>query len=108
MRAGAGGGGDAEPFNMAPVKPRHDGVGAAGVVADHAAQGALRVCCRVGAEGEVSLLGRGAQRIEDNTGLDASNLLLWVDFQDVAHVPGHVYDDSGVAGLPGKAGASTA
>src|SRR5438105_2046200 len=56
---------DVECFEVVTGHPCHHGVGAAGVVADHAAQGALRVCCWIRTEGEVRVLGCGTQGIKD-------------------------------------------
>ncbi|HKF35379.1 MAG TPA: hypothetical protein VKB35_00645 [Ktedonobacteraceae bacterium] len=87
---------------------RHHGVGAAGIVADHAAQRTLRVGRRIGAESEMRALGGGAQHIQDDAGLDACDLPPRIDREDGAHVLGHVDDDGGVAALPCQASPAAA
>ena len=49
---------------------RHDRVHAAGVVADHASEGAAVVGRGIGREGKVMLLGCGPKVIEDDSGLE--------------------------------------
>ncbi len=86
----------------------HDGVDAAGVVADHAAEGAALVGSGIGGEGEVMLLGLGAEGVEDDAGLYAGDAALGIDLEDAVHVFGEVENDGGVAALTGEGGAAAA
>ena len=61
-------------FDVVTCHSGHDRVGAAGVVANHAAQSALGVSGRVRAEGEMILFGCQTQSIKDQTGLDATRV----------------------------------
>ena len=54
----------------------HDRVHAAGVVADHAAEGAAVVGGGIGREGQVMLLGCGAEVVENHSGLNAGDAAL--------------------------------
>ncbi len=81
---------------------------AAGIVADHAAERATVVGCGIGREGEVVLLGCGAQSVEDNSGLDAGDAAVGVDLENGRHVFREVEDDGGVTALSGERGASAA
>jgi hypothetical protein len=85
-----------------------DGVGAAGVVADAAADGCALAGDGVGGVHEAVLLDRGAEVVVDDTGLDACPTLFGVDLDDVAHVLGEIDDDGVVGGLACEAGAATA
>jgi hypothetical protein len=80
----------------------HQGVDAAGVVADHAAEGAAGVGCGVGGEGEVVELGSVAETVEHDAGLHLDRALDGVDGRHAVHVFGEVEDDRGVAALPGE------
>ena len=62
---------DVEGFDVVDGLAAHQRVDAAGVVADHSAQRAAAVRRGIGREGEFVLLGFGAQRVEDDSGLDA-------------------------------------
>ena len=86
----------------------HEGVDAAGVVADHAAEGAAAVGGWVGGEGEVVLFGGVAELIEDDAGLDAGEAGRGVEGDDPVHVFGEVEDDGYVAALAGEGGATAA
>ena len=81
----------------------HERVDAAGVVADHAADGAAGVRGGVGSEGEVEALGGIADAVEDYAGLDADGPVPDVDGVHFVHVFGEVEDDSEV-GSPGRRG----
>ena len=89
---------------LARVEP----VGAAGVVADHPAEGAPGMRRRVRAEGQAATLGRTAQVVEHHARLDLGGPALGVDVDDTGHVTAHVDDDGLVAGLPGQACARAA
>ena len=85
-----------------------DGVGAAGVVADAAADagavgrgGIGRVLQAVGAH-------LAGELVQDDAGLNASPLLFGVDLEDVVEVLAEVHDDGVVDGLAGQAGAAGA
>src|SRR5438477_13182645 len=75
----------------------------AGVVADHAAEGAPAMRRWIRTKGQVVLLGRGAQVVEDQTRLDPGKLALRVDRDDVPKILGEVENDRDVAALPGEA-----
>jgi hypothetical protein len=83
-------------------------MGAARVVADHAAKCAAAVGGRIGSEREVVHFGRVAQRIENQTRLNPGETLNRIDFQNPVHVLGEVENDGDVAALPrqARAGAS--
>ena len=86
----------------------HHRMHAAGIVADHAAQGVVVMGRRVGAKGQVIILGRVAQIVEDGAGFDPGAARVRVDRQDMVQVFRIVDDDCGVAALAGKAGAAAA
>jgi hypothetical protein len=81
----------------------HDGVGAAGVVADHPAEGAVGVGRGVGREGEAVDLGGIAELIADHAGLDSRCPGLCIDLHDPVQILRKVEDDGDIAGLPGEA-----
>lgn len=78
-----------------------DRVGAAGVVADHAADRAAAVCGGVRAEGEPVRGGGGPQVVQDHARLDHGGTGGGVQFDDRPQVAGEVEDDAGAGGLPG-------
>jgi hypothetical protein len=49
-----------------------------------------------------------AQGVQDDAGLDAGDHLSRIDLENIAHIPGHIDDDGGVAGLPGQASSASA
>ncbi len=77
----------------------HDRVHAAGVVANHASEGAAVVSSGIGREGKVVLLSRGSKVIEDNARFDARNAARGIDFEDARHVLRKVENDGGVTTL---------
>ncbi len=81
---------------------------AAGVVADHAADGAAAVRCGVRRERHVLPFGGFAHTIENDSGLHACVPGFKVHLEDGVHVAGKVEDDGDVAALAGQAGASAA
>ena len=99
---------DAQLFNVVDGFPAEQRMRAAGIVAGHAADGAAAMRRRIGSKGEVMLFGLRAQNIQNHAGLDAREAALRIDFENAIHVLGEIEDDSNVAGLPGKAGASAA
>ena len=89
-------------------QPAHDGVGTAGVVADHAADGAAIVGGRVGSEGQVMDFGGFTDAIEHDSRFDDGDSLCGVERDKTPHVFRKVEDDGDVAALTGEAGARTA
>ena len=85
----------------------HEAVDAAGVVADHAADGAAAVGGGVGGKGEVEFFGGVANAIEHDAGLDFDCAILHVDLAHAVHVFGEVEDDGGVAALACEGGAAS-
>ena len=90
--------------NLAAQQPVH----AAGVVADHAAEGAARVGCGIGRVGQVVLLGGLAQAVEDDAGIDGGELAFGIERGEPVHVSRVVENDGDVGALAGQAGASAA
>jgi hypothetical protein len=86
----------------------HDGVDAAGVVADHAADGAAVVAGGIGSEGEVMLFGGVAESVEDDSGLHAGDAAGGIDLENARHVLGKIEDDGDVAALAGERSAAAA
>ena len=86
----------------------HQGVDAAGVVADHAADGAAAVGGGVGGEGEGEFFGGLADAVEHDAGLDVDGAGGGIDGAHAAHVLGEVEDDGDVAALAGERGAGSA
>ena len=75
-----------ERFDIVDGLSAHQRVHAAGVVADHAADGAAVVRRGVGSEGELAAFGFGTQRVQHNAGLDARTTAFVVHRYDAAHV----------------------
>ena len=86
----------------------HDRVHAAGVVADHASEGAAAMGGGVGREGQVMLLGGGADVVEDYSRLHAGNPALGIDLEDIRHVLREIEDDRHVAALAGQGSSAAA
>ena len=86
----------------------HQRVDTAGVVADHAADGAAAVRGRVGGESEGEFLCGVADAVEDDAGFDVNRASLCVDCAHAVHVLREVKDDGSVAALSGKRGARSA
>ncbi len=80
----------------------HEGVNAAGVVADHAADGAAAVGGGIGREGEVEFFCGVADAVEDDAGLDVDGASDGVDGVHAVHVLREIEDDGGVAALTGE------
>ncbi len=88
---------------------RHHRVDAAGVVPDHPAEGAACVRRGVRAVREaVAVLGLVPEMVEDEAGLDAGELALGVDLDDLVQVLAEVDEDGHVAALAGQAGSAAA
>jgi hypothetical protein len=84
-------------------------VTAAGVVAEHSADGAAAVCGGIWPEKEAGLfVGGFAKMIEDAAGLNVAEAALGVDAQDLVHVFRKIHDDGDVAALAGEAGSASA
>ncbi len=86
----------------------HEGVDAAGVVADHAADGAAAVGGGVGGESEGEFFRGVADAVEDDAGLDVNGAGLGIDGAHAVHVLREVEDDGEVAALAGEGGAGSA
>ena len=86
-----------------PGERRHHRVDAAGVVADHPAQGAVVVRRGIGTEGQPVGLRRSAQIVEDAARLDPSEPTPGVDLDHPVEVLRHVEDDRRVAALSRQA-----
>ncbi len=86
----------------------HEGVDSAGVVADHASDGAAGVSGGIGGEGEVEFFCCVAHAVEDDAGLDVDGLLGGVDFAHFVHVFREVEDDGEVGALSGEGGSGSA
>ncbi len=81
---------------------------AAGIVADHAADGAAVVSGGIGGEGEVMFFGSVAEMVEDDSGLHAGDAAGGIDLEDFRHVLGKIQNDGDVAALSGERGAAAA
>jgi hypothetical protein len=74
---------------------------AAGIVADHATEGAAIMRGGVGSESEMVLFGGGAESVEDDSGLYAGDAAGGIDFENARHVLGEIENDGDVAALAG-------
>src|SRR3984885_11471507 len=83
-------------------------MGAAGVVSDHAANGAAVVGRGVGSKGQLVDFCLIAERVEHHTGLHAGEALLRINLEDPIHVLGEVEHHGYVAALARQAGACSA
>ncbi len=92
---------DFERFDVVVGFASHDGMDAAGVVADHAAEGAAIMSGGIGREGEMVLFGGDAEMVEHDSGLNPGDTVGGVDFENPRHVLGKIEDDSDVAALAG-------
>ena len=77
----------------------------AGVVADHAADGAAVVRRGVGRKRQLMALGLVAESVQDDARLYPGESVLRVDLEDVIHVLRKIENDSHIAALPGQTGA---
>ena len=81
---------------------------AAGVVADHSADGAAVVGGRVGRKGQLDGFRLVAQRVEHHARLHAGESSLRVELEDPIHVLGEIEHHGDIAALAGQAGACSA
>ena len=81
---------------------------AAGIVADHSADGAAIMSRRVGRECQLVHFGLVAQGVQHDTRLNARKSLLRINFENLIHVLRKVEDHRDVAALAGQAGARSA
>ena len=79
---------------------------AAGIVADHAADGAAVVAGGVGGEGQVMFFGGVAEVIQNYSGLHSRDAAFGIDLEDISHVLREVENDGYVAALSGERGAA--
>src|ERR1700752_1299029 len=89
-------------FDVVVRLAAHDGVDAAGVVADHATDGAAIVAGGIRGKGQVIFFGGVAGLIQNFSGLDARDAAFGIDLEDISHVLREVEDDGDVAALSGK------
>src|SRR5579864_3265903 len=87
---------------------RHHRVHAARVVANHSADGAAAVRRRIGAEGQVVLLGGAAQVVENDSRLHTRNSELWIKLKNLRHVLGEIQHYGDIAALACQRRASAA
>ena len=99
---------DIESFDVVVGLARHYGMHAAGIVADHAAQGAAVVAGRVRGESQMMFLGGVAQVVENHAGLHPGGAARGIDLQDVAHVAGEIEHQGDVAALSGQRSSAAA
>src|SRR5580693_7905781 len=99
---------DFESFDVVVGFAGHYGVNAAGVVADHATEGAAVVRGRVGCEGEMVFFGGVAEGVEHDSGLHTGDAARGIDLENLIHVAGKIEDDGDVAALSGERGAAAA
>jgi hypothetical protein len=83
-------------------------VDAAGIVADHAADGAAVVAGGIGGEGQVIFFGGVAEVIQDYSGLDSGDPVVGIDLENLSHVLCEVENNRDVAALSGEGGAAAA
>ena len=93
---------------LSTVLPPKQRVGAAGVVTDHAADGAAVVGGRIGRKRQLVEFRLPAERVEHHPGLYAGEALLWIELEDPIHVLGEVEHYGDIAALSGQAGACSA
>ena len=97
-----------ERFHIVHDFAAHEPVDAATVVADHAAERAAGVRCRVGCVGQVVELGRVAKAVENDAGLDSGQLGCGVDEDQAIHVARIVEDHGYIGALAGETGSGAA
>ena len=98
---------EVERFDVVDGLAAHECVDPAGVVADHAADGAAAVGCGVWGKGECELLCGVADTVEHDAGLDVDGPCFGVDGSHAVHVFGEVEDDGDVAALASERGAGS-
>ena len=82
---------------------RHHRMGAAGIVADHPAEGVVVVRGGVGAEGQLMAFCFLAQPVEHNAGLHARCLGLRIEIDQFVQVFREIEHDGDIAALTGEA-----
>ena len=85
-----------------------DGVGAGGVIADHAAEVGAARGGDFGAELQTVRSESTVELIENNAGLHAGDLQVRVDVEDVVEILAAIENDAGADRLPREAGAAAA
>src|ERR1044072_7773671 len=83
----------------------HDGVNTARVVADHSAECAAAVSCRIRTERQVVLVGCVAQTIEHHTRLDTRTFGFRIEFMYPVHVLREVEEHAVIHRLSGNGSA---
>src|SRR5437763_12330112 len=81
---------------------------AAGVVADHTANGAAAVRSGIGAERELVLFGGSTQMVENDSGLNAGDAALGIELENLCHVLGKIEYNGHIAALSGERSSSAA
>ncbi len=99
---------DVELEHVVARLARHQRMRAARVVPEHAAERAVLVGRRIGAVGEVELLGRVAELVADHAGLDHGAPALGVEVDDLVVVLRVVEHDRHVRGLAARRRAAPA
>lgn len=88
-----------EFFDVLVSLARHHRMNAAGIVADHPTERAAAVAGGIRTKCQVVLFRGGAEMVEHNAGLHASDPALGVELEDVSHVLREVEDDGDVTAL---------
>ena len=99
---------DLERLDVVAGLARHQRVGAAGVVADHPAEGAVGVGGGIGPVGQAVLLGGVAELVADHARAYARAAALGIELDDLVHQLRVVEDDGHVHRLSARAGAAAA
>ena len=86
----------------------HDGMNAAGVIANHPPESAAVMRGRIGRKGEMVFFSGGAEMIEHHSRLYAGDSAGRINFKNRRHVSGEIEDDGDVAALAGKRSAAAA
>src|SRR5579864_6211532 len=97
---------DVEFQNVVHRASCHDGVHAAGIIADHSAQIAVFMRGRIRAKGEIEFIGAITKLIQDAAGLYPGIFLSGIDLHNLVEVLGEIDDHGDVAGLSAEAGAA--
>ena len=95
-------------MNVVDCFSAHERVDAAGVVADHTADGTAAVRGGVGREGQGEFLCGVADAVEHDSRLDVNGARVGVDSAHSVHVLRKVEDDGSVAALTGERSAGSA
>ncbi len=95
-------------FDIVIGLTRHDGMHAARVVTNHAAEGAAIVGGGVRCESQVMFLSGSAQVVENHARLDSGDAAYGIDLQNPVHILGKIENDRHVTALSGQRSTSTA